>query len=188
MVKVKPYLELFVGGMFAGKTSALLAKGKRHEIAGHRVLYVKPSMDDRYSASKIVTHDGTGRCSKVMSALEIQSEVYQVDADVVVIDEVQFFGVEIVDEIKELLNQGKAVYCSGLDLDYTGEPFEITMRLMGYANRVNKLTAVCTGCGDNAYVTAKVSGSNYRLEVGGVEKYRPLCRSCYLTITNKEEA
>ncbi|MFG3611466.1 thymidine kinase [Rummeliibacillus stabekisii] len=179
MLKVKPYLELFVGGMFAGKTTALQAKGKRHSIAGQSVFYVKPKIDDRYSASKIVTHDGSAVVSKVLNTEELYCEAMESGSDVILVDEVQFFGADIVSHILMLVEAGKTVYCSGLDLDYQGQPFEITTQLMAYANKVNKMTAVCTDCGEDAFVTVKTTDSNYRIEVGGADKYKPLCRECF---------
>ena len=50
-------LELIIGPMFAGKSTELLRRVKRHEISGKSCLYVKFAADVRYDASSIATHD-----------------------------------------------------------------------------------------------------------------------------------
>lgn len=181
MHKLTPKLVVNVGGMFAGKSSALIAKGERHMIAGHKVLYVKPDIDNRYSEDKIVTHDG-----KTVEAVRVNAEnssylfnktVYE--ADVILIDEVQFFSQSILFVIKKLVDSGKVVYVAGLDLDFKAEPFQLTAYLMAMADEVNKYKAVCSDCGADSYVTAKTSGSSQRVEIGSKELYKPVCRSCY---------
>jgi thymidine kinase len=43
--------------MFAGKSTELLRRMKRHEIAGSKCLRVKFCEDNRYSDDSIATHD-----------------------------------------------------------------------------------------------------------------------------------
>lgn len=180
MPSLTPKLVINAGGMFSGKSTELLRQGNRHLIAGHKVVFVKPKIDNRYSETEIVTHDGkkvvstiiptTGRFKKFPEILE---------ADVILIDEVQFFTGIIWGEIEEMLRQGKVIYCSGLDMDYTGKPFEVMSYLMAIADDVNKFKAVCSNCGDEGYVTVKTSGSNVRVELGSQDIYKPVCRPCF---------
>ena len=55
--KLKGHIELIIGPMFAGKSTELLRRMKRHEVAGNKCLRVKFSEDTRYSADSIATHD-----------------------------------------------------------------------------------------------------------------------------------
>ena len=55
--KLKGHIELIIGPMFAGKSTELLRRMKRHEIAGSKCLRIKFSADTRYSADSIATHD-----------------------------------------------------------------------------------------------------------------------------------
>jgi thymidine kinase len=178
MPKLSPKLEVNCGGMFSGKSTELQRQGKRHMLAGHKVIFIKPQMDDRYSDTKVVTHDGL-EMEAVNAPLDaiLTAQVY--GADVVLIDEVQFFEWGIVQDIDYLVKAGKVVYCSGLDMDFTGTPFHITAHLMAVADEVNKFKAVCSICGDDSYVTAKTSGSNVRVELGSQDKYKPVCRPCF---------
>ena len=50
-------IEIIMGPMFAGKSTELLRRMKRHEIAGSRCLRIKYAGDTRYSVDSIATHD-----------------------------------------------------------------------------------------------------------------------------------
>ena len=50
-------LELIIGPMFAGKSTELLRRVKRHAISGKNCLYVKYAADTRYDNTCIATHD-----------------------------------------------------------------------------------------------------------------------------------
>lgn len=183
MPSLKPKLQVNVGGMFSGKSTELQRQGKRHLIAGHKVLFIKPEMDNRYSESEIMTHDG----SKV-EAISLKTSGSHAgwlalhEADVYLFDEIQFYDLSIVDDIKYLLSKGKTVYVSGLDMDFTGRAFNTTAQLMALADEVTKFKAVCSICGNDGYVTAKTSGSNVRVELGSQDKYKPVCRPCFNTL------
>lgn len=182
MPKLTPKLVVNVGGMFAGKSSALITQGQRHILAGHQVLYVKPDIDNRYSEDEITTHDGQKVEAVKLGVGEfdtLKSLKGLNNAEVILIDEVQFFNYKVIYEIADLVDAGKVVYCSGLDMDFKAEPFQVTAYLMGIADEVNKYTAVCSDCGADSYVTAKTSGSGERVEVGSKDIYKPVCRKCY---------
>lgn len=55
--KLKGHIELIIGPMFAGKSTELMRRMKRHEIAGNRCLRIKFVEDTRYSVDSIATHD-----------------------------------------------------------------------------------------------------------------------------------
>ena len=178
---LQPKLEVFTGGMFAGKSTALIAKGQRHLLAGQKVVYVKPEMDNRYSEDEIVTHDG--QKVEAVSVRTVWDTLLHYGAvnnsDVVLVDEVQFFAKGLISDIETLLERGKIVYCSGLDMDYTGKPFEVTAQLLALADEVHKLKAVCAETGQDAGFSLKVSGSTERVELGAGDTYKPVSRSVF---------
>ena len=55
--KLRGRIECIVGPMFSGKSTELLRRLKRHEIAGSKILRVKFAEDCRYSNESIATHD-----------------------------------------------------------------------------------------------------------------------------------
>ncbi|PEM65283.1 thymidine kinase [Bacillus pseudomycoides] len=175
-------LTVIVGGMFSGKSSELQRQGKRHMLRGHKVLFVKPSMDDRYSNDEIVTHDGrkvTAFNVDIDKPKAVCIRVGLEGYDVVLIDEIQFFSNRMIEAIDELLEAGIRVYCAGLDMDFEGNPFGITPSLMAKADNVIKLHAVCDECGGDAWVSPKKDGGKEVVELGEKDKYFPLCRKCY---------
>ncbi|WP_367304587.1 thymidine kinase [Bacillus pumilus] len=174
-------LTIDVGSMFAEKSTALQRHGKRFMLAGKKVVFLKPSIDNRYSEDFIVTHDG-----KKVEALNIQiTDKNKVDlpfdllneADVVCIDEVQFFPGQMISHIEHLIAQGKKVFVAGLDMDRYGKPFGIVPYLMAKADHVIKHHAVCAFCGEDAWVSLEVSNdSDTQVKVGN--DYKPACRQC----------
>lgn len=180
-------LVVNTGSMFSGKSTELLRQGERHLIAGHKVVFIKPQMDTRYSASEIVNHKG----DKVTAIpVPIDGDILQYvpyDTNVVLIDEVQFFGSTITYQIETLVQNGVTVYCSGLDMDFEGKPFYIVSRLLALADEINKFHAVCSNCGQDAVYSAKLDNSSHsRIELGEKDKYKPLCRKCYYEFVKKQ--
>ena len=177
-------LTINVGGMFSGKTTELLRQGKRHTLANDEVIYIKPDIDNRYSNTKIVSHTGEASDYTKSIVLGTNESILRretMEADVILIDEVQFFSDKIIGDILALVQVGKKVYCSGLDLSFDHKPFEITAILMAYADVINKFKAVCSGCGRDAFITAKKgTGNTNTIDVGSADKYVPLCRECYI--------
>ena len=174
-------LTLNVGGMFSGKSTELLRQGERHILAGHKVVFIKPSMDTRYSRDCIVTHKGNKVKAINVGVREVINLKSLKDADVILIDEVQFFENHLPIQVDLLLDEGKTVYCSGLDLDYNMNPFETTMKLMAMADTVRKFHAVCEHCGEDAMFSL-IRGQNSSVDgivkLGGKDDYIPVCRGC----------
>ena len=145
----------------------------------------KPKIDDRYSDTKVVSHAGSSVESYPISdALEILDHVRE-STQVVAIDEVQFFDDKICQVCDKLANAGKRVMCSGLDMDFRGEPFGPMPKLMTQAEFVTKLTAVCNKCGAPATRTQRIIDgrpASYKdpvVLVGASESYEARCRHCH---------
>jgi thymidine kinase len=174
------HLTVNVGSMFSGKSTELRRQGKRYELAGRRVLYIKPQTDDRYSETEIVTHDDERVAAMaVADGLELVGIALANMPDLVCVDEGQFFDGSLILAIDELLYTGVDVVVSGLDMDRFGRPFGIMPYLMATADKVNKFHAVCAECGDDGYMSMSKKPLDESEAVGGADKYMPLCRGCY---------
>lgn len=183
-------LEIDVGGMFAEKSTNLIRKGKRQIYSGKKVVFLKPAIDGRYSDNAVVTHDGIEHKAinvKIFSGFPVgdKPQLQQLSrlvkvrsADVVCIDEIQFFPEAILPMIEELLYQGKDVYCAGLDMDRFGKPFGIVPYLMAKAEVVTKHHAVCNFCGDDAWVSVGKDSLVNTEQVNIGNEYTPACRTC----------
>lgn len=175
--------------MFSGKTEELLRRLRRAEYAKQKVLTIKHHIDDRKSFTCIASHTGQKReatpVEHTSESFEKIIEMAQADVSVIGIDEVQFFPKEIINIICKLIDMGKRVIVSGLDLDFRGEPFGIMPILMAVADNVMKLKAICVRCGKDAYHSQRlINGEPAKyndptIMVGASEFYEARCRNCF---------
>ena len=177
-------LIVHTGSMFSGKTSNLENHVKRFKIAGYNTVAFKPAIENRYSESQIVTHDHTSiNAISVKNIEEINEYLSEFNPNVIAIDEIQFLGGkidDIVESINGFLKKGITVVVAGLDMDYTGKPFEIVKELMPISDYLYKHHAVCVKCGGDAWISHRKSGGKERIKIGADKDYEPLCRKCFL--------
>lgn len=172
------WIEVVCGSMFSGKTEELIRRLKRAQFANQKLILFKPRVDDRYHEENVVSHQGSSLEARV---IEHSSEILQLwnHEMVVAVDEAQFFDDELVNVANELANKGVRVILAGLDMDYKGFPFGPMPQLMSVAEYVTKVHAICLSCGNLAQFSHRTVSETGQVLVGAVEKYQPLCRSCY---------
>ena len=164
--------------MFSGKTEELIRRLKRAKIAKQRVEIFKPAIDVRYSEEDVVSHDSTSVASTpVESSASIL--LFSSEADVVGIDEAQFFDNGLTDVCNQLADNGIRVIVAGLDMDYKGIPFGPMPALCAIADEVTKVHAICVKCGQLAYISHRIINNDKRVLLGEKDEYEPLCRECY---------
>jgi thymidine kinase len=172
------WIEVIAGCMFSGKTEELIRRIRRAQIAKQNVAIFKPRIDNRYSDNHIVSHSEAKLLSTVVKdSSEILTHAR--DAQVVGIDEGQFFDQGIVDVAEQLAAQGKRVIIAGLDQDYRGKPFEPMPQLLAVAEYITKTLAICVVCGNPADRTQRITDSSERVLVGAKESYEARCRRCF---------
>lgn len=171
-------VEVIAGSMFSGKTEELIRRLTRAQIARQTVVVFKPSLDNRYSAEHIVSHDVSKMpCVTVDKAEEILPQIG--GATVVGIDEAQFFDAQIVPVVTQLADMGKRVILAGCEMYSSGEPFGQMGALMCIAEQVDKLQAVCVVCGEEAYISyRKERPQNGNILIGYSDIYEARCRKC----------
>jgi len=179
------WLEVICGCMFAGKTEELIRRIKTLEFAKLNILVFKPKIDDRYSKTEVASHAGSKVESIVISDIKEVLDYVKDDTQVVAIDEVQFFGDEVIDVCDYLANRGIRVMVAGLETDFRGEPFGPMPTLLVKAEFVTKLTAICVKCGAPATRTQRIiNGKPAKyidpiIMVGAAESYEARCRHCH---------
>lgn len=175
-------IEVICGSMFSGKTEELIRRLKRARIARQRVEIYKPGVDTRYSEADVVTHDGLSIAS---TPVDNSASILLMcdEADVVGIDEAQFFDEGLAEVCNTLANRGKRVIVAGLDMDFRGVPFGPLPALCAIAEDVTKVHAVCLRCGAPAYMSHRTVADSRRVMLGETGEYEPLCRKCYLEVT-----
>lgn len=172
------WIEVVAGCMFSGKTEELIRRLRRAQIARQKVLIFKPRIDNRYAANQIVSHNTQSLESIVVDNAE-EILVLAKDAQVVGIDEVQFFDMTIVGVCDKLANEGKRVIVAGLDQDYRGVPFEPVPQLLAAAEYITKTLAICVVCGNPADRTQRKIANADRVVVGAADSYEARCRKCH---------
>ncbi|UCH10468.1 MAG: thymidine kinase [Fidelibacterota bacterium] len=180
------WIEVICGSMFSGKTEELIRRLRRAQIAKQSVAIFKPSLDDRYSDDEIVSHSKLRIPSTpVMSSQDILKHANE--ADVIGVDEAQFFAPDIVDVVRELARRGKRVLVAGLDKDYRGEPFGSLPELMAEAEYVTKTLAICMQCGEPANFTQRLTKDEEQILIGETDIYEARCRRCYTPLLSEKE-
>ena len=175
-------LEVVCGPMFAGKTEELLRRVRRAVIARRRVVVIGHALDTRHGADRVASHIGVDFPALAALRPEDIEAVVPDDTDVVAIDEAQFFGPGLLPVVARLAARGQVVIVAGLDVTFDGDPFEPLPSLMALAERVDKLTAICLVCGEEAVFHVKVAGlpadadALTAVNVGGTETYQARCR------------
>ncbi|MCE2864220.1 MAG: thymidine kinase [Flavobacteriia bacterium] len=172
------WIEVICGSMFSGKTEELIRRLRRAAFAKQAILLVKPRIDDRYATEAVVSHQGQSLEAKRVSASSEVMDLWNGE-QIVAIDEAQFFDMDIVQVCNNLANKGVRVIVAGLDMDFKGIPFGPMPQLMSIAEYVSKVHAVCVHCGKLAQFSHRTVAQTEQVLVGAVEKYQPLCRSCY---------
>ena len=179
-------IEVVCGSMFSGKTEELIRRVKRAQIARQRIKIFKPTIDIRYSREDVVSHNQT-----TVTATPVENSRlilhYSEDADVIAIDEAQFFDPGIVNVCNELANMGKRVIVAGLDMDYLGHPFGPMPDLLAIADEVFKSRAICMRCGHLANFSYRIAEGDKQVMLGEKMEYMPLCRCCYQELTQKDK-
>lgn len=179
------WIEVIAGPMYCGKSEELIRRIRRAKIAKQQIQVFKPLIDDRYHKANVVSHNGDQvEAIPVDHPDELLKRV-DVETDLVAIDEVQFFGEQIVETCSQLADQGIRVIVAGLDQDFRGEPFGPMPRLMAFAEYVDKLHAICVKCGNPASRTQRLidgDPAQYHdpvILVGAHEVYEARCRKCH---------
>lgn len=172
------WIEVVCGGMFSGKTEELIRRAKRAHIAGQKVVIVKPTVDNRYSDTDIVSHNESALPGIQVDTAD-QIILLTSSAKVVCIDEAQFFDDRIVDVANTLANDGKRVIIAGLDMDFEGNPFEPMPQLLAIAEYVTKLHAICAESGVMANYSQRVVENKDQLLIGEKDTYEPRARHCF---------
>ena len=177
-------LEVLMGPMFAGKSSAIQSIVRRHQALGRRVFVVTHTIDTRYTTEPTITnHDGQVLPAIATSSLmKLLGHVAYGSSDLVVIDEAQFFEDLIPFALQVVEIDKKDCVVVGLDGDSERRPFGHLLELLPLCDRVQKLTGFCKRCGDGTpglFSFAHTSNSSI-VHVGGAEAYSTLCRTHYL--------
>lgn len=171
-------IEVICGSMFSGKTEELIRRLNRARIAQQKVEIYKPMIDTRYSEEDVVSHDSNSVASTPVESSQ-SILLMATEADVIGIDEAQFFDEGLIEVCNTLANRGKRIIIAGLDMDFKGVPFGPMPALCAIAEDVTKVHAICVRCGNLAHVSHRIVEGDKQVMLGELQEYEPLCRHCY---------
>ena len=171
-------LTIIMGNMFSGKTSELIRRLKRYRVIGKKIVVINSSKDTRSPEEILKTHDGIEfPCLKVDHISHCIIQESFCDAEIVAIDEAQFFA-NLKDFIEMCLFLNKSVIIAGLDGDYKQRKFGEVIDCIPLASDVIKLSALCMDCknGTPGPFTKRIVENDELELIGGKECYRAVCR------------
>ncbi len=178
------YLKVITGGMFSGKSQELTRLIERAVIADLPVHVFYPRIATRKSVRDIWSRLEFCRAHVLFTEMagedfDCEREFYEESAEIIAVDEAQFFTPGIVDRIRHWRHQGKTIYVAGLDMDYQEKPFGSMGDLMCLADEVVKLHAVCSRCKRApAIISYRLTNDSQQIVVGETN-YTALCLNCY---------
>ncbi len=180
-------LYFYYSSMNAGKSSSLLQADFNYRERGMHTMLWTAELDTR-SAGRVKSRIG----------LEADAWLYKPDTDLfervmrahgqhkldcVLLDEAQFLTSGQVWQLTRLCDEKNIpVLCYGLRTDFQGELFPGAATLLGIADALVELKAVCW-CGRKATMNLRVDGAGApvlegeQTEIGGNDRYVALCRS-----------
>lgn len=191
------YLEIILGGMYAGKTSRLVEIYKQCNFCNISVSVINHSIDNRYDDELLSTHDQVKiPCIKTERLFDIWSDSIDLNpnvelvprikhkcciarSNVILINEGQFFP-DLEEFVKTLLVHGKKIYICGLDGDFERKKFGQILDLIPLCDKVTKLTSLCSLCKDGTpgIFSKRITSEKIQTVVGS-DNYIPVCRNCY---------
>lgn len=172
-------LELIIGPMYAGKSTELFRIINRYKCLEKKIIIINHTLNNRYGTSGLTTHNlqTIDSCITVSNLSDVNNDVIN-DADVIVVEELQFFE-DAYDNITNWCdNQGKTVIAAGLDGDFRRLSFGHVLRLIPHAEKVTKLHSLCKRCGDGttAHFSKRIINNDQKTLVGSDDIYEAVCR------------
>ena len=182
----KGAIELIIGPMFSGKSTALIKKSRDLKIINSTYIIIKSNIDIRYEKNYIVSHNNEKESCIITDNLDNIKDEIIIKYNTIIIDEGQFLK-NLKKKVlywAEKLN--KNIIIGGLDGDYKRNPIGEILDLIPYADKCIKISALCKYCNDGTpgIFSYRLNNNNSQILVGTTESYSSVCRKHYLELTN----
>lgn len=184
-------LELIIGPMFSGKSTELIRHIRMLKVINVSYLVIKPRIDTRYDATKIVSHNQDSEICIVADDLNEIADETVANHAYLIIDEGQFLQNLKSKVLHWVETMGKNVLVGGLDGDFQRNPIGEILQLIPYADSYSKKTALCKVCNDGtpALFSHRMSDANRdQICLGSTETYIPVCRQHYLCVNENKQS
>jgi|TARA_B110000305_G_scaffold33946_1_gene33456 thymidine kinase len=173
--------------MNAGKSTALLQANHNYIERGMHTQLFTSSKDERYGINEIVSRIGIKADANPFSEtsnifVQVQEMNQSKKINCVLIDEAQFLSKVQVQQLGQIVDDlNIPVLAFGIRTDFQGELFEGSKYLLAWSDNLKEIKTVCH-CGRKATMvvridkTGEIISEGVQIEVGGNERYVPLCR------------
>ena len=180
-------LYFYYASMNAGKSSTLLQTAFNYGERGMKVSLWTAALDDRPGFGAISSRIGLASdAHRYEAGTDIEARVLEEHAETelacVLVDEAQFLTGDQVWQLARLADEaGIPVLCYGLRTDFQGELFPGSAALLGIADALVEMKAVCD-CGRKATMNLRVDengkavSEGAQTEIGGNDRYVAMCR------------
>lgn len=184
-------LYFYYASMNAGKSSTLLQADFNYRERGMETMLWTAALDDRFGVGQITSRIGlSAEAHKFEPVTDLWSAIRQ-EQDrrplaCVLVDEAQFLTRDQVLQLARLADEADLpVLCYGLRTDFSGQLFDGSAALLGLADALVELKAVCE-CGRKASMNLRMDAQGRAVvdgaqtEIGGNDRYIALCRRHFM--------
>lgn len=184
-------LYFYYASMNAGKSTTLLQADFNYRERGMETMLWTAALDDRYDAGVITSRIGLqADAHKFSPDTDLWAEVTAENATrpiaCLLLDEAQFLTRNQVLQLARLADEANIpVVAYGLRTDFQAELFPGSAALLGIADTLVELKAVCD-CGRKATMNLRVDvdgravKEGAQTEIGGNDRYVALCRKHFM--------
>ena len=182
------------GAMGSSKTAQALITKYNYEENDMRVWLIKPATDKRDGASVVKSRIGLmAEAESMVPEADLFALFPQRNADVVIVDECQFFPPEQIDQLRRIVDElDIPVLCFGLRSDFQTKLFPGSRRLFELADSIQEIKTICD-CGSKATVNARIDSEGYvvtegaQVVLGGNDCYIAMCHRCWQRAINEHK-
>ncbi len=180
-------LHFNYAAMNAGKSTMLLQASFNYHERGMSTIEFTAEIDNRDASGVIASRIGLRKDVFLFSAKTdllqaVTTECASKSIACVFLDEAQFLNETQVMQLATIVDDlNIPVVCYGLRTDFRGRLFEGSARLLAIADEIRELKTICR-CGRKATMNLRIDqdgnaiSSGEKIEIGGNERYTPLCR------------
>ncbi|CAN5387395.1 thymidine kinase [soil metagenome] len=183
-------LYFYYAAMNAGKSTNLLQAAFNYAERGMATMLFTAAIDDRAKPGRIASRIGLEeKATPFDVTTDLRSLVAANPVSCVLVDEAQFLTRAQVLQLARICDELKIpVLAYGLRTDFRGELFEGSAALLGLADNLFELKAICH-CGRKATMNLRVDNDGNAVsqgdqtEIGGNDRYVALCRRHFMGAT-----
>lgn len=175
--------------MNAGKSTILLQSSYNYQEYGMDTVLFTPEFDHRYGANRISSRIGLSapadtfaHDTNLFNAVKKKLATSKKGVQCVFVDEAHFLTKQQVYQLSDIADKlNIPVIAYGLRTDFRGEPFEGSLYLLTWADKLIEIKTICH-CGRKAIMNARIDKHNQmvltgeQVEIGGNERYVSICR------------